>query len=283
LTAHSEFLAALEKYGLAFPAEQLSLLESFALAVHKENAMYNLTGRRTVADITDDLVCRSIAPLKGLNVPRGISAADMGSGAGVPGIPLAAVFPEINWTLFDSSAKKTAFINSFAKRAGLVNVSAENGRVEQLADAFRGAFDMVVSRAMAGVYICAELGAPLLKTGGFMYLYSNQTGGGLSANIISHCEACGLALNEGARGQLGIAEEGILFIKTGEGRPLPRHFSVIKREAARCENAGEDYVYADICLHLRTGRAAAGDSYVRSIGRADSSGRKNRPDAQAVP
>jgi hypothetical protein len=96
---------------------------------------------------------------------------------------------------------------------------------------------MVVSRAMAGVYICAELGAPLLKKEGFMYLYSNQTGGGLSANIMSHCEACGLAVDEGARGELGIAEDGILFIKTGEGRGIPRHFSVIKREAARAENA----------------------------------------------
>ena len=227
---HYEIHSLLEKYDLHLAAAQEKLLAAFVADVCARNRLYNLTGRREEKDIAEDLVCRSIAPLKNLNVPHGTWAADMGTGAGAPGIPLAAVFPEINWTLFDSSAKKTSFVKAFARRKNLANVLTVTGRIEELAAHFKDAFDLAVSRAMAEAYICAELGAPLLRKGGLLYLYSNADA--LSAGVLSHCEACGLSLcgNEKRR-ELGINSEGLLFEKTIEGGALPRRFSAIKRGA----------------------------------------------------
>jgi len=231
---HHEIHNLFKKHGLSLNAAQETLLAAFVTDICAKNRLYNLTGFRGEKEIAEELVCRSIVPLKNLNVPRGTRAADMGAGAGVPGIPLAALFPEISWTLFDSNAKKTAFAETFAARAGLANVSVATGRIEELAVDFKSSFDLIVSRAMAGAYICAELGAPLLKKGGLLYLYSNIEA--LPAEVMSHCEACGLTLcGDGKRQTAGIGGEGLLFEKTIERNALPRRFSAIKRGAVKAE------------------------------------------------
>ena len=233
---HYELHDILEKHALNLPPAQEALLAAFVTDICAQNRLHNLTGRRKEKDIAEELVSRSIAPLKNLNVPRGTWAADMGTGGGAPGIPLAAVFPEINWVLFDSNAKKTSFVKTFARRKKLANVLTVTGRIEELAAAFKGSFDFAVSRAMAGVYICAELGAPLLKKGGMLYLYSNTDT--LPAKVLSHCAACGLSLCENEkRKELGINSEGLLFKKIIDGGALPRRFSAIKRGAAKAERA----------------------------------------------
>lgn len=229
----------LEKYNITLPVLRQQLLKDFVEAVHRENSLYNLTGHRDMDEIADDLVCRSIAPLKSLNVPRGTFAADLGSGAGVPGIPLAIAFPETSWTLFDSNNKKVAFINGFAKTHGLANVKGVAGRIEDMIREgdFRLKFDFVVSRAMAGPYICSELGAPLLKKNGFLYLYSRLIPESLPEAVFSHCLECGLVLaRREEREKFGIDEEGLMFVKNKETpKYIPRRFAVIKKAAAKAE------------------------------------------------
>jgi len=233
---HFEIHSLLEKYDLRFSAAQENLLAAFVADVCAQNKLYNLTGFREEKDIAEELVCRSIVPLKNLNVPRGTRAADMGSGAGAPGIPLAAVFPEISWALFDSNAKKTSFVETFARRAGLANISTVTGRIEELPPDFRDSFGFVVSRAMAGVYICVELGAPLLQKGGLLYLYSGPEN--LPDKVMSHCEACGLLLcGDEKRQAAGVGGEGLLFEKIIEGGAPARRFPAIKRGAAKAEGA----------------------------------------------
>jgi len=231
---HYEIHDILEKHGLNLAAEQEGLLAAFVADVYSQNRRHNLTGRREKKDIAEDLVCRSIVPLKNLDVPHGTLAADMGAGAGVPGIPLAVVFPEIRWVLFDSNTKKISFIKTFAVRVGLTNVLTVTGRIEEIAADFKCSFGFVVSRAMAGAYICAELGSPLLKKGGLLYLYSNAET--LSADVMSHCETCGLTLCGNAKRKgFGIDGEGLLFEKIVENGALPRRFSAIKRGAVKAE------------------------------------------------
>ena len=220
--------------------EQQLLLEDYANAVHDENSRYNLTGHRAIEEIMEDLICRSISPLRNLNVPRGTFAADLGSGSGVPGVPLAIVFPDVKWTLFDSNHKKMAFVNSFAKEHSLGNVKAVAGRIEELAhdNNYRLNFEFIVSRAMAGVYICAELGTALLKKNGSLYLYSVIKQDDVPEQVRNHCADCGLAFAKThERETLGIAEDGLLFVKRMNSKDgFPRRFPVIKRAAAKAEN-----------------------------------------------
>lgn len=97
------------------------------------------------------------------------TAVDLGSGGGVPGLVLAAVWPDTHLVLLDSSVRRTAFLAdavaalAWAPRVQVVRVRAEQAGRE---DAYRGRFDVVVSRSFASPPVTAECAAPLLRVGG---------------------------------------------------------------------------------------------------------------------
>jgi 16S rRNA (guanine527-N7)-methyltransferase len=221
--------------------EKRRLLLAFAERVMSENQKYNLTGHSTFGNVLENLVIDSIVPLAGLKVPRGTCFADLGTGAGVPGIPMSIWLEETRWGLFDSNMKKISFIRSFVEEKAISNVDLYGGRVEEFAHDpdLRGRFDFVVSRAMANPFMCCEMGGPLLKRDSFMYLYSSLGPDDLSGEVLRHCRKCGLEpAGEGDRLSLGIAPEGLLFQKVGDTEArYPRRFSVLQREARRFEAA----------------------------------------------
>lgn len=226
------------KYGLQLTDEQTQLLHSFAEAVFISGGRFNLTGHKTMEAITEDLIINSILPLKDLRVPRGTEALDMGTGAGVPGIPLAVIRPDIGWTLADSNGKKTEFINSFITEKGIRNVRAVNGRIEDLArmQEYRFRYGLIVTRAMASPYICAELGTSFMKKKGIMYLYTRLTETELSEETKRHTERCGLIPAGPEEREAAGTESGILLIKKKDSpADYPRRYSVIKRDAAKAE------------------------------------------------
>jgi 16S rRNA (guanine527-N7)-methyltransferase len=93
---------------------------------------------------------------------------DVGSGAGLPGIPLAIAYPKLRVTLLDATAKKTAFLNHVVETLGLVGVGVLTGRAESLAHdtALRESYDVVVSRAVARLSVLVELTLPFCRVGG---------------------------------------------------------------------------------------------------------------------
>ncbi len=103
-------------------------------------------------------------------LPQGdFRLADVGTGGGVPGIPLAIARPDAHVFLIESTRKKAAFLQRAVAELVLTNVSISDQRAEDVARTkHRGAFDVVVARAVATLDFLAEYCLPLVKTGGKM-------------------------------------------------------------------------------------------------------------------
>lgn len=92
----------------------------------------------------------------------------MGSGGGLPGVPLAVVLQDAEITLFESVGKKAAFLRYVSDELGLTNVGVVNARIEEAAreGVHRGAYDVCTVRALARLSVIAEYSLPLLRVGG---------------------------------------------------------------------------------------------------------------------
>jgi len=131
--------------GLSVPPEAPARLAAYLQLLEKWNRVQNLTAVRepdqmVVLHILDSL---SVLP----HVEGARTLVDVGTGAGLPGIPLAIVRPALAVTLLDSSHKKASFLEQAKTELGLANVEVACARVEQWAPP--APFDVVVSRAFA--------------------------------------------------------------------------------------------------------------------------------------
>ena len=227
-----------EKTGIT-DSKKLSMLIAYAKKIYSENMKYNLTGHKTLADIIENLIIGSLEPIKHLNVPRGTRLGDIGTGAGIPGIPLAIKYEGCCGILFDSNQKKIRFINKTVNELEINNVEGADIRVEDAGrnNDYRRKFDFIFTRAMADTYTIAELGAPLLKTGGFIYLYVNENQIDLTEYLLNHIADLGLstdtipAVNGMMKSEIN---EGIILTKIKEtDDKYPRRMPVIKRMAMK--------------------------------------------------
>ena len=93
---------------------------------------------------------------------------DIGSGGGLPAIPLAVAMPEVQFTLLEANARKCAFLEHVAGTLALTNVAVASGRAEELGHepALREQFDRAISRAAARPEVLLELALPFVRTGG---------------------------------------------------------------------------------------------------------------------
>ena len=121
-------------------------LGDYLLLLKKWNLTYNLTAIRDLESMVNKHILDSLAILPWLNGARII---DVGSGAGLPGIPLAIARPEKNFVLLDSNRKKTRFLNEVKRQLTLKNLEVVHLRVENYHPA--QGFDTVVSRAFSSL------------------------------------------------------------------------------------------------------------------------------------
>ncbi len=137
----------LAELGLEASPEQLQQFNTYLEVLDKWNRVYNLTaikgfGNRVRYHVLDSLsIAASILPRS--------SCLDVGSGAGLPGMPLAILLPQTQWVLLDSNGKKTRFMQQAAAACGVSNVKVVHARVEDYHSDSR--FDFIVSRAYASI------------------------------------------------------------------------------------------------------------------------------------
>ena len=156
--------SGLETLGVAASEDQLSALEQFAGLLEEKNKVMNLTAIHGSEDVArlHFLDCAALLPL----IPTaGKTLADVGSGAGFPGLVLKILSPEVRLTSLDSLGKRIEFQRAAAEALGLTDTELLCARAEELPHR-RESFDIVTSRAVARLSILAELCLPLVKVGG---------------------------------------------------------------------------------------------------------------------
>jgi len=152
--------------GLALPDLVLGRLARYLALLRKWNAAYNLTAVRDadqmrLQHIADCLA--AVGPLRRQSAGRPLRILDVGSGAGLPGVVLAAVESQWDVSCVDTVGKKAAFIRQVAGDLALTNLHALHARVEALPDPL---FDVITSRAFASLPEFVRLTRPLLAPGG---------------------------------------------------------------------------------------------------------------------
>ena len=225
-----------KKSGIVLDGDIEKKLIKYAELIHVTNSKFNLTGFKSVDEIIINLIIGSIDPFRSMNVPRGTVFADIGAGAGIPGIPLGVYCDKWKGVCIDSNNKKMSFVDSVIQECKIDNMSVCNGRLETLArEQMRNAFDYVFSRALGEMFFVVEVGAPLLKIGGLLYIYSNITPEDIPQRVKSHLQQLGLSLiNRDTYGDYGIKKSGILLRKNSDTDiRYPRNMTAIKRDIKR--------------------------------------------------
>lgn len=130
---------------------QVELIEQYITHLLEWNQKINLISRRDEANIWSRHILGSISFLFQFQLHRPSSLVDVGTGGGLPGIPLAILLPDVHVTLVDSIQKKVLAVKDIISHLGLFNVDIIAGRAEELAkkDHYRNQFDYVVARAVA--------------------------------------------------------------------------------------------------------------------------------------
>jgi 16S rRNA (guanine527-N7)-methyltransferase len=165
LTADHDVAALVSRYDLPAPApRQLEAL--LALLTEDPFAPTAVDAAHAV----DDHLADSLVALELEEVQAAATIADLGSGPGLPGLPLAIALPHASVHLVESSIRKCEFLERAVRRCELSNVAVVHARIEQ----WTASVDLVTARALAPLEVAVEYAGPLLRIGGTLVVWRGQ-------------------------------------------------------------------------------------------------------------
>jgi 16S rRNA (guanine527-N7)-methyltransferase len=171
-----------EGLGLGFQLtdNQIERFFIYLSEIKRWNKRINLTAIRDDKLIIIRLFLESLTFAYGFNQKEAKNILDIGTGAGIPGIPLKILYPEISFTLVDSSRKKVVFLKHICRQINLTDIECIAERVEDIAERYEGHYDVILSKGVAEIDILLKSSFQLLKSKG---LFITQKGEDLEAKL----------------------------------------------------------------------------------------------------
>ena len=169
MTAFEEILAArADEAGIPLTAEQIGQFSVYNEMLLDWNTRMNLTALTAPEDVAVKHIIDSLTAYDAALFDGARTLIDVGTGAGLPGIPLAVYAPHLTVTLLDSLNKRVRFLTEVTAAMGLQNVRCIHARAEEAARTaeHRAAYDIAVSRAVARLPVRLEYARPFVRVGG---------------------------------------------------------------------------------------------------------------------
>lgn len=162
-----------KEYGLNIDENKKNLFKSYFSLLTEYNSRFNITA---ITDEREVIVKHFIDSALGVELLKGETLADVGSGGGFPAIPLKIIKPDLKITLIEATEKKCEFLKTVADTLNLKEVTVLCGRAEEFAkkSEYREKFDICTARAVARLNILSEYCLPFVKKGGIFLAYKGD-------------------------------------------------------------------------------------------------------------
>ena len=180
------------RLGITLTSRQVEQFQAYYQLLREWNQRFNLTAIVDYQEVQIKHFLDSLTvSLAMVTDGSGVRVMDVGSGAGLPGIPLKIAWPQIRLTLLESVGKKTVFLSHLVNALGLEDVEVITGRAEEVAhlSSYREKFDIAISRGVAGMATLSELCLPFCRIAG---IFIAQKKGDINQEVIKAEKAIAL-------------------------------------------------------------------------------------------
>lgn len=217
----------LEKLGINLAEDRLQLLARYLGMLLEVNKQFNLTAIRDPESAWRRHIIDSLTVLPGLtDLAADGTVIDVGSGGGLPGIPLAIARPDLRMTLLEATGKKANFLRACVKELPLPQTRVIHGRAEDIGQErlHRESYDIVVCRAVGQMTELLECTLPLLRLGGLLLAMKGPS-------VEAELTAAGDALDKLGAGELEVIaaypewfDQNTVIVSVRKERPTPRTY-----------------------------------------------------------